>query len=284
MIRPKWSNWSAAAKTRSSATTRRTWPCRWPNGSDGRRATSPPRSSPGSTCPISAHRRRSPAPASSICASATTGWPNGFPPPLDDPRLGVAPVAEPRTFVIDFSAPNVAKPMHVGHIRSTVIGDALCRVLRFLGHNVISDNHIGDWGTQFGMILYGYKNFLERRRLSAKSRRGARPAVQARSQADGRQGVARRSAEHPSRRAGRNRQAARRRRREPPPLGRVPPLLRRRNQADVQAARRHVRPHARRELLRRPARRHRRRTARTATSPAKATAPSASSSTASTRR
>ncbi|MFZ1933995.1 MAG: arginine--tRNA ligase [Thermoguttaceae bacterium] len=79
---------------------------------------------------------------------------------LGDPRLGVAPVARPRTFVIDFSAPNVAKPMHVGHIRSTVIGDALCRVLRFLGHRVISDNHIGDWGTQFGMILYGYKHFL----------------------------------------------------------------------------------------------------------------------------
>ncbi len=77
------------------------------------------------------------------------------------PRLGVAPVARPRTFVVDYSAPNVAKPMHVGHIRSTVIGDALCRVLRFLGHRAISDNHIGDWGTQFGMILYGYKHFLD---------------------------------------------------------------------------------------------------------------------------
>jgi len=79
-----------------------------------------------------------------------------------DPRLGIAPVAAPRTFVIDYSAPNVAKPMHVGHIRSTVIGDALCRVLRFLGHRVTSDNHLGDWGTQFGMILYGYKHFLDR--------------------------------------------------------------------------------------------------------------------------
>jgi arginyl-tRNA synthetase len=78
-----------------------------------------------------------------------------------DPRLGVAPVERPRTFVIDFSAPNVAKPMHVGHIRSTVIGDALCRTLRFLGHRVVSDNHIGDWGTQFGMIIYGYRNFLD---------------------------------------------------------------------------------------------------------------------------
>jgi arginyl-tRNA synthetase len=78
-----------------------------------------------------------------------------------DPRLGVAPAVQPRTYVIDYSAPNVAKPMHVGHIRSTVIGDSLCRTLRFLGHRVISDNHIGDWGTQFGMIIYGYKHFLE---------------------------------------------------------------------------------------------------------------------------
>ena len=78
-----------------------------------------------------------------------------------DPRLGIAPAARPRTFVIDFSAPNVAKPMHVGHIRSTVIGDALCRVLRFQGHSVISDNHIGDWGTQFGMILYGWRHFRD---------------------------------------------------------------------------------------------------------------------------
>ena len=71
------------------------------------------------------------------------------------------PAARPRTFVVDYSAPNVAKPMHVGHIRSTVIGDALCRVLRFLGHKVISDNHIGDWGTQFGMILYGWRHFRD---------------------------------------------------------------------------------------------------------------------------
>jgi len=78
---------------------------------------------------------------------------------ISDPQLGVTKVATPRAFVVDYSAPNVAKPMHVGHIRSTVIGDALCRVLRFLGHKVISDNHIGDWGTQFGMILYGYRHF-----------------------------------------------------------------------------------------------------------------------------
>ncbi|GAB6167175.1 arginine--tRNA ligase [Thermostilla marina] len=80
---------------------------------------------------------------------------------LHDERLGVTPAAEPKTYVVDYSAPNVAKPMHVGHIRSTVIGDSICRTLRFLGHRVISDNHIGDWGTQFGMIIYGYKHFRD---------------------------------------------------------------------------------------------------------------------------
>ncbi|MHB1425669.1 MAG: arginine--tRNA ligase [Gemmataceae bacterium] len=78
-----------------------------------------------------------------------------------DDRLGVAPVESPRTFVVDFSSPNVAKPMHVGHLRSTIIGDALARLLRFLGHRVITDNHLGDWGTQFGMLLHGYKHFLD---------------------------------------------------------------------------------------------------------------------------
>jgi arginyl-tRNA synthetase len=83
---------------------------------------------------------------------------------LTDPRLGIAPVVRPRTYVIDFSAPNVAKPMHVGHIRSTVIGDSLYRTLQFLGHQVISDNHLGDWGTQFGMIIYGYRHFRDEAR------------------------------------------------------------------------------------------------------------------------
>lgn len=80
---------------------------------------------------------------------------------IPDDRLGVAVVAEPRTYVVDFSGPNVAKPMHVGHLRSTVIGHALDKILRFLGHRVISDNHVGDWGTQFGMIIYGYKHFRD---------------------------------------------------------------------------------------------------------------------------
>jgi arginyl-tRNA synthetase len=63
--------------------------------------------------------------------------------------------------VIDFSSPNVAKPMHVGHIRSTILGDSLARTLRLLGHRAITDNHIGDWGTQFGKLLVGWKKHLD---------------------------------------------------------------------------------------------------------------------------
>jgi len=85
-----------------------------------------------------------------------------------DERLAIAPTEKPKTYVVDFSGPNVAKPMHVGHIRSTVIGDSIYRTLKFLGHKVVGDNHIGDWGTQFGMILYGYKHFLDREKLAAK--------------------------------------------------------------------------------------------------------------------
>jgi arginyl-tRNA synthetase len=75
------------------------------------------------------------------------------------------PAAAARTIVLDFSSPNVAKPMHVGHIRSTILGDSLSRTLRLLGHRVITDNHIGDWGTQFGMLLVGWKTLLERAAL-----------------------------------------------------------------------------------------------------------------------
>jgi arginyl-tRNA synthetase len=84
---------------------------------------------------------------------------------LRDQRLGVAEVESPRRIVIDFGSPNVAKPMHVGHIRSTVLGDALARIAQFLGHEVIRDNHLGDWGTQFGMVIYGWKNLLDRQAL-----------------------------------------------------------------------------------------------------------------------
>ncbi len=86
---------------------------------------------------------------------------------LADPTLGTPQVGQGRTVVVDFSAPNVAKPMHVGHIRSTIIGDSLCRIARFLGYHVIADNHIGDWGTQFGMILHGWKTRLDAPALEA---------------------------------------------------------------------------------------------------------------------
>ncbi len=80
---------------------------------------------------------------------------------LADSRLAVDSVTNARNYIVDYSSPNVAKPMHVGHIRSTVIGDALTRILNFVGHCAKSDNHLGDWGTQFGMILYGYKHFRD---------------------------------------------------------------------------------------------------------------------------
>ena len=73
----------------------------------------------------------------------------------------------PRCIVIDFSSPNVAKPMHVGHIRSTILGESLARILRLLGHRVITDNHIGDWGTQFGKLLVGWKSSLNAEALRA---------------------------------------------------------------------------------------------------------------------
>ena len=69
--------------------------------------------------------------------------------------LGIDKTDEPKTIVVDFSSPNIAKQMHVGHLRSTIIGDSICRILECLGHNVIRQNHIGDWGTQFGKVILG---------------------------------------------------------------------------------------------------------------------------------
>ena len=77
--------------------------------------------------------------------------------------------AKPETIVIDFSSPNVAKPMHVGHIRSTILGESLKRIYRLLGHTVVGDNHIGDWGTQFGKLLVGWKSELNREALKASA-------------------------------------------------------------------------------------------------------------------
>lgn len=82
-----------------------------------------------------------------------------------DERLGVPEPGAGKTVVLDYSAPNIAKPMHIGHIRSTVIGNALDRMHRFLGYRVIADNHVGDWGTQFGLMLLGYRHFADRAAL-----------------------------------------------------------------------------------------------------------------------
>ncbi len=71
----------------------------------------------------------------------------------DADRLGIEKAEKPKTIVVDFSGPNIAKQMHVGHLRSTIIGDCICRLLELQGHKVIRQNHIGDWGTQFGMLI-----------------------------------------------------------------------------------------------------------------------------------
>lgn len=84
-----------------------------------------------------------------------------------DARRGVPARGEGKTVVIDYSSPNVAKPMHIGHIRSTVIGNALDRLHRRLGYRVVSDNHLGDWGTQFGLILMGFRHFVDEEALAA---------------------------------------------------------------------------------------------------------------------
>jgi arginyl-tRNA synthetase len=70
-----------------------------------------------------------------------------------DPRLGILPVSVSQRVVVDFSSPNIAKEMHVGHLRSTIIGDCIARILEFQGHQVLRLNHVGDWGTQFGMLI-----------------------------------------------------------------------------------------------------------------------------------
>jgi arginyl-tRNA synthetase len=80
---------------------------------------------------------------------------------LGEDTLGLPDVGNGRTVIIDYSSPNVAKPMHIGHIRSTVIGNAIDRLYRALGYNVIADNHLGDWGTQFGLIILGYREFAD---------------------------------------------------------------------------------------------------------------------------
>jgi arginyl-tRNA synthetase len=84
-----------------------------------------------------------------------------------DERLGVEPVERPATVVVDFSSPNVAKPLHVGHLRSTILGDAIVRILRFLGGRVIGDNHTGDWGTQFGLLILGFRRWGDEAALAA---------------------------------------------------------------------------------------------------------------------
>ena len=84
----------------------------------------------------------------------------------DEAHGGVPQLGAGRTVVVDYSSPNVAKSMHIGHIRSTVIGGSVVEILRALGYEVIGDNHIGDWGTQFGIIIKGYREFADREAIA----------------------------------------------------------------------------------------------------------------------
>jgi len=86
---------------------------------------------------------------------------------VDRLRAGAAAAHAGQTWVVDYSSPNTAKQMHVGHLRSAVIGEAICRLLEFTGARVIRDNHLGDWGTQFGKLIYGYKRWVDQAALAA---------------------------------------------------------------------------------------------------------------------
>ena len=87
---------------------------------------------------------------------------------LDDPKLSARATGDVQRVVVDYSAPNLAKEMHVGHLRSSIIGDAVSHVLEYLGHTVIRQNHVGDWGTQFGMLLA----FMEENPVDAEAELG----------------------------------------------------------------------------------------------------------------
>jgi len=81
-------------------------------------------------------------------------------------KFGSSDLGENKTIVIDYSAPNIAKPMHIGHLRSTIIGQSLYNIYKFLGYKVIGDNHLGDWGTQFGKLIYAYKNWGNKKEIN----------------------------------------------------------------------------------------------------------------------
>ncbi len=81
-------------------------------------------------------------------------------------KFGSSEIGKGQTVVIDYSAPNIAKPMHVGHLRSTIIGQSLYNIYSFLGYKVIGDNHLGDWGTQFGKLIYAYKHWGNKKKIS----------------------------------------------------------------------------------------------------------------------
>ena len=143
----------------------------WPSGSVCPRGRSRRRSAPLDLAGI-AGRSRSAAPGSSTSPSTTAGSPTQAGQILDDPRAGVGPITPPQTVLIDYSAPNAAKEMHVGHLRTTIVGDSLARIHEHLGNHVIRQNHLGDWGTPFGMLIEHLLDIGE----APRRRRCSRPA------------------------------------------------------------------------------------------------------------
>ena len=152
------------------------------------------RRAPRSSTATSPARSRSAAPASSTSRSTTTGSPAQATGSCATTRAAASPPSRPpQTVVIDYSAPNAAKEMHVGHLRTTIVGDALARVHERLGNHVVRQNHLGDWGTPFGMLIEHLLDIGEAgRRRAARSRRWATEYYQAaRAKFDGRPGVQR---------------------------------------------------------------------------------------------
>ena len=126
---------------------------RCPSASNATRASWPSRSSPRSTSRDLCERVEISGPGFLNLTLSTSFIAEEVGRLVSDERLGIEPAGSPETVVVDYSGPNVAKEMHVGHLRTTVIGDSLCRTLALVGHVVVRENHIGDWGTPFGMLI-----------------------------------------------------------------------------------------------------------------------------------
>ena len=148
---PEYGGADPVIRPSSFADFRRTWRWRWPSGSAGPAEVAGELAARLDVTNMCAGPR-SAGPASSTSPCATTGSPTRPRSCSATPGSG-SRGAGPQRVVVEYSSPNIAKEMHVGHLRTTIVGDAIARVLEFPGHRVIRDNHVGDWGTPFGMLI-----------------------------------------------------------------------------------------------------------------------------------